>query len=230
MSKLPNRLIPIPNADKQFHEKWTKDRNILNFPHPYRAVFVGPPNTGKSTSIKNIIIRADPPFERIVVIHVDADGTQEYNDLEFAEIMDSIPAPTEFDGEVKTGVIIDDIDYKALSKPQKSALDRLFGYVSTHKNVSTFATAQNPMDMPVSCRRCANIFVISKMHDKEAIRSLGAKVGIDPEHFRRCYGMLDEPFDSLWIDGTKKTPYQIRLNGFRQISKKREYSDDEKDD
>lgn len=40
---LPNELLIIDNPDKVWHESWTKGRNILNFPHPFRAVLFGPP-------------------------------------------------------------------------------------------------------------------------------------------------------------------------------------------
>ena len=43
---------------------------MLNFPHPFRGVLLGPPNTGKSTSVKNILIRADPPFKKVTVVTV----------------------------------------------------------------------------------------------------------------------------------------------------------------
>jgi hypothetical protein len=32
--RLPNKIIPLPNPDKNFHEKWYKGRNMLNIPHP----------------------------------------------------------------------------------------------------------------------------------------------------------------------------------------------------
>ena len=54
---LPNRIL---NPDKQFHESWSSGRNLLNIPHPFRAVFLGPPGSGKSTAVKNIILRIQP--------------------------------------------------------------------------------------------------------------------------------------------------------------------------
>ena len=56
--RLPNRLLALKNADKAFHESWHPKRNLLNFPHPFRAVLLGPPNTGKSATVKNLLLRA----------------------------------------------------------------------------------------------------------------------------------------------------------------------------
>ena len=154
--QLPNELFLIPNEDKKFHEKWHDGRNMLNFPHPMRGVFMGPPNCGKSFSIKHILLRADPPFQEVIVIHCDADYTKEWDDIE-CELISEIPSPSEFEGLVKTLVILDDIDYKSLNKVQKSNLDRLCGNVSTHKNISVCITAQCPFNIPPIVRRCANL-------------------------------------------------------------------------
>lgn len=45
---LPKKLIPLPNLDKAFHEEWRRGRDLLNFPHPARIVFMGPPNVGEN--------------------------------------------------------------------------------------------------------------------------------------------------------------------------------------
>ena len=92
MARIPNTIIPIDNPDKLFHERWTNRRNLLNFPHPFRAVMLGPPNVGKTTICKNIILKAKPEFEEIFVIHCDPTYTQEYDDLgEGCTVLEEIP-------------------------------------------------------------------------------------------------------------------------------------------
>jgi len=120
---LPNEILPIKNVDKQFHEHWGTKRNLLNIPHPFRGVLLGPPNSGKSTVIKNILLRADPPFEHIVIIHCDVDGTQEYDDVKHV-MLSTIPQPEDWPGQVKTLVILEDLEFKTLPPNQKKALDR----------------------------------------------------------------------------------------------------------
>jgi ABC-type proline/glycine betaine transport system ATPase subunit len=90
--KLPDVLIALKNKDKEFHEQWTAGRNMLDIPHPFRGVLLGPPNCGKSTTVKNILLRADPPFESVTVIHCDPEHTKEYQDLgDSCEIRGDIP-------------------------------------------------------------------------------------------------------------------------------------------
>jgi len=76
---LPDSIIPIECADKEgWSEKWSSGRNWLNFPHPTRGVFCGLPSSGKSTYIKNIIIRTTPHYEEIIVSGFDNDNSKEW--------------------------------------------------------------------------------------------------------------------------------------------------------
>ena len=126
--QLDKRIYRLPNLDKKDHENWTPDRDILNLPSPYRIGLMAPPNRGKSTMIKNILLRADPPFDTIVLIHPDAES-DEYKDVK-AIVLDYIPEPSEWNYKGKTLCIVDDIELKLMDKKQKSNLDRLFGYVT----------------------------------------------------------------------------------------------------
>ena len=72
--KLPKELIHIKNLDKSWHESWDdkEDENgldILDFPHPFRMLLCGKVNARKTNTIKNIIIRQNPPFENIYLFH-----------------------------------------------------------------------------------------------------------------------------------------------------------------
>lgn len=217
--RLPNKILPLPNADKTFHEKWYKGRNMLNIPHPFRCVCLGPPNCGKGTVIKNILLRAKPEFEEVYVIHPDPEYTKEWDDIG-AEMLNSIPAPDEWPGEVKTLVIIDDMEFKMMSKDQKRNLDRLCGYCSTHKNISVLLAAQDTFNVPACVRRCCNLFVFWKMNDMDSLAATARKTGMKANNFNSIFnGICNDPHDSLFIDLTKNSPYPLRLNGYTVIKK-----------
>lgn len=220
--KLPNRLMPLSNPDKEgWHEKWKSGRNMLNIPHPYRMMCLGPPNVGKSTVIKNLIVRADPPFEKIVVCHGDPDYTQEYDDLgsEDVEIRGDIPEVSEWEGDCKTLCIIDDLEFKSMSKDQNKCLDRLFGYVSTHKNVSVILAAQDAFAVPSCARRCSNIFVLWRIVDLDSMSNVARKTSLKSANLRNIFDNICTEFrDSLWIDLTCDSPYKLRRNGFQKIT------------
>lgn len=228
---LPKKIIALPNRDKKFHEKWDAGRDLLNITHPFRALFLGPPNCGKSTTVKNILLRADPPFEEIFVIHCDPEFTQEYDDLynynskgerdDGIQLLKDIPAPEDFEGLVKTLVICDDLELKELSKDQRRALDRLFGFVSTHKNISVCLCSQDPFNVPPIVRRCSNLFVLWRLVDMDSMAMTTRKTGLESGTLKRIFNkLMTEPKDSLWIDLTEKSPAKLRRNGYQIIQKK----------
>ena len=78
---------------------------------------VGNPNCGKTTTVKNILMRQEPPFKRFYVIHCDGEYTEEYNDVE-AFLLKDFPEPNQWPGVEKTLVVIDDVELKTLKKRQ----------------------------------------------------------------------------------------------------------------
>lgn len=230
--KLPNELIPIKNADKKFHEKWTKGRNPLNIIHPMRMLCIGQPNVGKTNTIKNIIIRCNPKFERVYLCHCDSSGTKEYQDIGNVVVLDSFPAPTEWPNDGKKSlVIIDDVNLKSLSKEQASNLDRLCGYCSTHCNLSVIVTSQDGFQIPNIVRRTCNFIVLWRPRDMDSMATLSRKSGMKSKEMRAIFDQLMPNFrDSLWIDMTFESPFPLRKNGFEIISKKSESEETKKFD
>ena len=222
--KLPNKIIPLENADKLWHEKWTPRRNMLNLVHPWRGVFIARPNLGKSTTVKNILIRAKPAFEKVIVIHADFENTKEYECIGTEEdgvhLIGHIPSPDEYDENIKTLVIIDDIELKSLSKEQFKCLSRLVGYVSTHKNCSVAICQQDCFSIPPIVRRCANLWVLWRSTDMDSFASIARKAGLQRSELLTIFdNLMTNDRDSLWIDLTSKTPYPLRKNGFEIIEK-----------
>lgn len=216
-AKLPDKLIIMSNPDKFFHEAWTKKRNLVNIPHPFRMVLFGPPNVGKSTVCLNILLRADPPFEEVFLVHCDGDYTKEYDNID-CEFLDEIPAPSDFRGAVKTLVILEDLEFKQMPKDQKRNLDRLNGYVSTHKNISTMLCAQDSFNVPPSVRRNCNFWVIWKSPDIDNMSAICRRTGLNKKQFMGIFDKLLPDFhDSLWVDMTPGTRAKLRKNGFQKI-------------
>lgn len=218
--KLPKRIIPIKNKDKDYHEEWTDDRDPLNFPHPFRVILVGRPNCGKSTAVKNIVMRSDPPFTRVLIIHCDAKETEEYDDLEPTLLTNELIKLTDPQLNKKHGktlLILEDLDYSAMNKHHLALIDRYFGYASTHKNISLLLCAQDLFAIPSKVRRMSNVWVLWKSRDKFYENTLSSRTNIDKDRFQELMNMLKDTHDSLWIDLTAKSPYPIRLNGYTMI-------------
>jgi len=220
-TRLPDKIIALPNADKAFHECWNEKRNKLDFPHPFRGVLLGRPNVGKTTIVKNILLRAKPAFDELVVIHCDSEYTKEYDDIECCEVLNEIPSPEDWEGEVKTLVVLDDLEYKTMKKDQKHNLDRLFGYCSTHKNISVLLCSQDGFNVPPIVRRCCDLCILWKSNDLDTMANIARKSGLNKKDFASLFGLLHEYRDSLWLDmtGGGKSPYPIRKNGFEIIKR-----------
>ena len=217
--KLPEKqIIPIENADKGFHESWSTDRDLLNIPHPFRCVLAGKPGSGKSTIVKNLLLRQDPPFEQVIIIHYDLD-TKEYDDLEGENffLLDKIPDVKEFEGKKKTLVVLDDVPIKTLPKPQAILLNRLFGYYSTHKNISVCLTTQDAYEIPPLVRRCSSVWVLWKGVDRISLTMLGKRSGCE-ELYEMMQKFLHHRFDSIWLDMTPDSPAPFRKNGYEIIN------------
>ena len=219
--RLPEEIIPLPNADKKFHERWYPGRDLLDIPHPFRMILASKPNGGKTTMIKNVLMRVAQgkrPFESIVVVHCDPGATLEYQDLQ-CHVRERIPSPEEFDPRFKTLVILEDLGYMDMPKEEKHCLDRLFGYTSTHKNVSCMLTAQDPFRIMATVRRCANVFVVWNNHDMNMVKTLAKRTALP--HTTLLQGFDDhcrEPHDCLWVDFTPNTPAMYRKNGYQVLS------------
>ena len=218
---LADRIILLPNKDKDFHERWESGRNLLNIPHPFRAVMLGPPGSGKSTVVKNLLLRADPPYCAVVIVHCDPLYTQEYKDINCV-MLDKIPSPEEWPGDRKMLVILEDLEFKGMDKKQKQALDRLYGYVSTHKHLSVCLCAQDAFNVPASVRRCSNLFVLWRCPDMDSANLVARKAGLTAKTLNALFDQFcSSPKDSVWVDLSDDSPAKIRVNGYNVIKIKK---------
>ena len=114
-ASLPKKIIPVKCSDKGFQERWYRGRDLLNFPHSFSMVLAGPPSSGKSTLIKNILLRADPPFQKVIVCHFDKNGSDEWSDLGNEEdgvtIVDEIPDAKLINPDKKKCALILEVQY-----------------------------------------------------------------------------------------------------------------------
>ncbi len=218
----PDEIIHIPNKEKTFHEKWFDGRNKLNFPHPYRCLLLGGVNSGKTTIIQNIVMRTQPVFQTIYLYHCGGGYCKEYDEIDYIQI-NSIPEPDSelFNPKIKKLLIIEDKEYKYMKKDELMRLDRVFGYVSTHRNLSVIATGQDFFNLPVPIRRMSNIYILWKTKDLDSLKTISRKVGLKKEEIMSLMqDHLVKPRDSLWLDGTFDSPFKVRINGFEVIPMK----------
>lgn len=223
-TRLPNRIIVFPNKDKDGNvERWYENRNIANFPSPYRAVLIAKPGSGKTNLIKNVLVRAKPEFERIILV-TQSKASREWDDVE-CEKYEDIPdydSLIELDEEtgkpIKSCLIMDDLELEGLSKDASSNLKKIMKHISSHFNLSVFITCHDLKQIPPSIRRQANIYFIFKISNETA-KIFGQKMNIKNNEFFDLFNKnIKGPYDSLCIDLTVNSPYPLRKNLFEPIT------------
>jgi hypothetical protein len=193
--------------------------NIGNLRHPFRAILCSPPSCGKTSFIKNLLLNQSPHFNRIIVFHLDP-NTQEYNDIE-CELYTSIPNIQELidgiDRNVRNCVILEDLPLKSLKPMERQSLDRMVGYVSSHKNTSIICTCQDAFNTPASLRRMANILVLWKTPDIRSLKALSNQMNLPKELIDYVFKAICRgQFDSFMIDNSGSGP-KYRKNLFEEI-------------
>ena len=210
----PNCVIPITNKDKLFHES-VDMQDLGNMAHPSRIILCGNPNSGKSLAILNMLLHKKPPFQKIYLIHNDP-NTKEYNAID-CEVMEELPEIDEIDTDLRNLIIIEDIEYRTLSKDQKRLLDRYFGCYSTHCNISIWITAQDAISIPASIRRMASHVFIWKSLDLNHMSILSSRFGLQNKDLKYIFdNILTDPHDSLLIDSTRPS-CRFRKNIFEVL-------------
>ena len=118
------RIVTVPNPDKEGHHQDAR-RPGLYPSHPARIIFSGRSGCGKGVAAKNLLARASPPFERIVVYHYAVD-TLEWDDTEPSDVINELPDdPCAFwDREQKNLLIMDEIPWETLPTADRMKADR----------------------------------------------------------------------------------------------------------
>lgn len=217
------KILVFPNKDKTKREKWSPNRDLLNFPSPKRVLISANPDSGKTNLVKNILVRTKPVYKKIFILHYDPE-TSEYDDIPEAIRLDEMPDPKDemFDG-TKCCLVIDDHEFKFMNKIQLKKLDRLYGYTSTHRFVDIFCCTQDYFNVPPIIRRSSNVFFIWKGScDLESLMYIGRKLGYNKKEFFKLFNCCTERYDNLCFDFSKDSPAPIRKNSYEKIEKPKE--------
>lgn len=228
-------IVLFENKDKKYNEHWTPDRDFANFPNPSRILICSKPNCGKSTTVLNLILRQDPIYKKIYLIHPDLKRTfddddhepdedemkvKEYSSIDFVPLF-GIPDPVFFkpvdkkDAMTKKLLIIDDVELKTLSKNEKKRLNKVLSFSSSHYNMSVVITSQDIFSqLNVAVVRFCNVFIVYPYSDINYNRMMLNRFGIGKKlqdkilDEMKTYGV----HDSLCIDRTDNSPAPFRKN------------------
>lgn len=223
MSRKPSKLMVFDNPDKSNHERWSDKRALAAIPHPFRGIACGPPNSGKTSLICNLIAWSDPPFDRVIVSSVDPEAREWQRLCDDVEVHDAstygpVPDFRDLDPDQKTLIVLEDLPLTGLRGESAELLDRLYGHGSTHRNTSVIATSQDLYRLPLCCRRNANLFFLWRQPDISSLKTIAERVGLRKADMIDLFDLCVKKTDSICLDMSDSSPAPIRLNLTRPIT------------
>ena len=158
--------------DKLNHDKNSRE-HLLQFGKPFSALIIGCSNCGKTNLIKNIIDQND--FKIVYLMHGDPESL-DYDDIphikyEIGE--DYIDRFREF-SEIPKCLIIDDIDFRNLSKTSQNWFYKMVTYTRTHCNLSILSSCQDAIYYPPILRRTFPIIIVYKYIELDPLKKTQA--------------------------------------------------------
>lgn len=202
------------NPDKVGHHV-EKDPLLPYFPSV--VILAGLKNSGKGTMALNILVRMNPRPTRVIIVHPFLGQTSEWDFLTEAEKVpfDDIekligddeyfkkPADDSDDEDnvvkpQKIVLIIDELRWDFMPHKQKSAVEALVNFGSTHHNILVILLQQNFINIPISIRRNADWWTLWNTHDRYAANHVKNSTGINIHDIFEDY--CPETHDSVTIN------------------------------
>ena len=212
---MASRLTAFTNDDKKTHTIG----GILPG-HPARIGFFAPPSRGKRSAALNLIARADPPFETITIVTHDP-KTTEWNlldDMPEFKVMgyrqDGLPDPASFNRDKKNLVVADELPWDSMGVAERSKLERMFNWGSTHHSITLYVQAQDVFSVPLSVRRALTAICLwsSPLRQSQALYSRMLGIKLQPLFDTLCRSR----YDFLYLDFSGDGP-PVRKNVFEII-------------
>lgn len=221
-----DRVMIFDNPDKKGHKPTSGAAEWLPA-FPARMLFTGPPGSGKRNNLLNVLMRMQPPPDRIMVLHLDPES-KEYRILEKLVGKDNVAYytpddPPKFEeiegGDVRTVLVVDETPTKSLPKKDQSDIERLCNYGSTHKNCTILFCFQELTNISPPIRKAFNHFVLQKGPDDAFIKLAAHRTGVPPEELHELMTLCKKKTDSIWIDASvdPNSKWRYRLNLSRPI-------------
>lgn len=186
--------------------------------------------------VLNLILRQDPPFNKIYLLHPDLKNTmddddeeekkvKEYHSIDFIPLY-GIPDPVYFkpvdkkDAKLKRLLVIDDMELRTLNKDEKKRLNKVLSYSSSHYNMSVFITSQDIFtQLNVAVVRFCNVFMVFPYSSINYNQMLLNRFGIPKKLQEKIIDEMKNygTHDSLCIDRTENSPCPFRKNLYQPL-------------
>jgi len=158
-------IIPIESEDKKGLDPKPPQDHPLSMPRGSRVCLLAPPGHGKTSLIKNLLLRSSP-FAAVVVITGVGDHTSEWDKVvhtktNFTEATeDWWAAKSKLNKGKPIACIVDDMNYTDMNPKERSNAYKLVQFVCTHLNVTCFMASHSWVQLIPRLRRACNVVVM----------------------------------------------------------------------
>ena len=136
-------IVKLPNSDKDGRHHADSENPLMPY-FPSVLIVCGKKGSGKTNLTLNLISKATPLYDRIVIVHGAGESSSEYEDLiDGSEVVDSIPGPDFWDPDQKNCLVIEEQPWGMFNRAQMSAAERCVNFTSSHRSVQVFIVVQN---------------------------------------------------------------------------------------
>ena len=136
-------IVKLPNSDKDGRHHADSENPLMPY-FPSVLIVCGKKGSGKTNLTLNLISKATPLYDRIVIVHGAGESSSEYQDLiDGSEVVDSIPTPDFWNPDQKNCLVIEEQPWGMFNRAQMSAAERCVNFTSSHRSVQVFIVVQN---------------------------------------------------------------------------------------
>jgi hypothetical protein len=155
-------------------KKDTTEASVTQLGWPFRMLMAGPVSCGKRNLTLNVVSNVNPKPERVVVIHMDAERSHEYDgvgteihgpgsEFSFASLAKRDASGSGSGNEKpmsRTLVIIDELDIAKMKQSERQPLLDLLRYGSSHRSTSVIICFQLFSRVSLDVRRLISAVTI----------------------------------------------------------------------
>ena len=140
---LPKGIVKLPNSDKDGRHHADSENALMPY-FPSVLIVCGKKGSGKTNLTLNLISKATPLYDRIVIVHGAGEASSEYQDLiDGSEVVEEIPGPDFWDPDQKNCLVIEEQPWGMFNRAQMSTAERCVNFTSSHRSVQVFIVVQN---------------------------------------------------------------------------------------
>lgn len=210
-------IVKLPNSDKDGRHHADSENYLMPW---FSSVIIvcGKKGSGKTNLTLNMISKATPLYDRIVVVHGAGESSSEYQDLiDGCEVVEEIPGPDFWNPELKNCLVIEEQPWGMFNRAQMSAAERCVNFTSSHRSVQVFIVVQNIGVLCPTIKRAMDYLCIAPHAGcLDQLYDLKRRTGVD---FRKMMeDICHDRHDFVCMDFTGRVPgAKLRKNMFEVI-------------